>query len=353
MSNYLRKYRRYAFRILGIILPLKCPLSLKTTNFASTTFHFDICNYSSRCTDKKHKKSYYLGKYHRFAFWIFGIISPAKCPLSIETTNFVPTTLNFDISNYFCTKDERSKKSNYLGKYRRSAFWIFGIISHLKCPLSVETINFAPTTLNFDIPNHFCIKDERSKESNFLGKYRRYAFWIFGIISPVQFPLSAETTNLPHQPLISTNLIILVLWTSGVKSRIILGNIADTRFESLGLYQPWNVRYPQKPPIFLKQPLISTYVILFVLRTNLVKSRTISENIADTPFESLGFYHPQNIRYPQKPSILPQQPLISTYLIIFLVLRTSGVKNRITSENITVTRFESSGLYHPWNVRYL
>ena len=100
-----------------------------------------------------------------------------------------------------------------------------------------------------------------------------------------------------------------------------------------------------------RKHLISTYLIISVLKTKAVKSRIISGSIADTRFESLGLYHAQNIRYLQKPSVLPQQPLISTYLMILLVLRTSGVKNGIISDNITDTRFESSGLYHLRNVR--
>ena len=67
-----------------------------------------------------------------------------------------------------------------------------------------------------------------------------------------------------------------------------------------------------------RKPLISTYLIISVLKTKAVKSRIISGNIADTRFESLGLYHAQNIRYLQKPSVLPQQPLISTYLMILL-----------------------------------
>ena len=206
---------------------------------------FRYISYYSFCTtDELGKNSNNLEKYHRYASWIFQIRSPPQCPLSVETTNFAPTTLNFDISNYVFTKDERSKKSNYLGKYRRYAFWVFGIILPLKYSLSVKTTDFAPTSLNFNIANYLCTKDERSKN----------------------------------------------------------------------------------------------HVIL--------------ENIADTNFQSLGLYHPQNIRYPQKPAILPQKPSISTYLIMLLVLRTSGVKNRIISENITDKRFESWRLYHPWNVCY-
>ena len=160
--------------------------------FSLTTFNFDE-SYYSRTTDQPSNKSNHLGKYRQYATWIFGIISPLKCPLSAETTNFSPKIHNFYIFYNFWTKDERSKKSNYLGKYRRYAFWVFGIILPLKYPLSVKTINFAPTTLNFDIPNHLCTKDERRKKSNYLGKYHRYEFWIFGIISPPKYPLSAQS----------------------------------------------------------------------------------------------------------------------------------------------------------------
>ena len=194
-SNYLGKYHRYAFWIFGSISPLKCPLSVGTTNLAPTTLHFDISNYSSCTTDERGKNSNKLEKYHRYAFWIFGIISPPQCPLSVETTNFAPTTLNFDESYCSRTTDEHSNKSNYLGKYHRYAFWIFGIISPLKCPLSVETTNFSPTIRNFGIPHYFCTKDERSKKSNYLGKYRRYAFCVFGIILPLKYPLSVKTTD--------------------------------------------------------------------------------------------------------------------------------------------------------------
>ena len=44
--------------------------------------------------------------------WIVGIVSPPACPPSVETTTFAPTTLNFDILDYFFTKDERTVKSN-------------------------------------------------------------------------------------------------------------------------------------------------------------------------------------------------------------------------------------------------
>ena len=211
--------------------------------FCPNNFNFDIPNHF--CTkDERSKKSNYLEIYHRYAFWIFGSISPMKCPLSVGTTNLATRTLYFDVSNYSpCTTVERSKNSNNLKKYHRYAFWIFGIISPPQCQLSVETTNFAPTTLSFDISNYVYSNDKRRKKSNYLGKYRRYAVWIYGIISPPKCPLSAETTNLPQRRLISTNLIILGLRTSRVTNRIILGNIADTRFESSGLYHPWNVRY--------------------------------------------------------------------------------------------------------------
>ena len=35
---------------------------------------------------------------------------PSKRPLSVETINFAPNNLNFEIYNHFCTKDERSEK---------------------------------------------------------------------------------------------------------------------------------------------------------------------------------------------------------------------------------------------------
>ena len=35
---------------------------------------------------------------------------------------------------------------------------------------------------------------------------------------------------------------------------------------------------------------------LGLLKTSVVKS--LGKNIADTPFESLGFYHPRDVRYP-------------------------------------------------------
>ena len=193
-SNYLGNYHRYAFRILGIILPPEGALSVETTNFASTTLDSDIL-YRFCTKDEQSKKLNDLGKFRRYALWIYGVILTPKCPLSVETTNFASTTLNFDISNYFCTKEEHSKKSNYLGKYRRCAFWIFGIISPPKWLLSVETINFVPITIHFEIPYYFFTKDERCKKSNFLGKHRRYAFWIFGIISPLECSLPVETTN--------------------------------------------------------------------------------------------------------------------------------------------------------------
>ena len=195
-SNYLGKYHRYEFWIFGIISPPKFPLSVGTTNLAPKTLHFDISNHSSCTTDERGKKSNNLEKYHRYAFWIFGIILPPQCPLSVETTNFAPTTLNFDES--YCSRitDERSKNSNTLEKYHRYAFWIFRIISPAQFPLSIQTTDFAPTTLNFDISNYFCTKNERSKKSNHLGKYHRYEFWIFGSISPLKCPLSVGTTNL-------------------------------------------------------------------------------------------------------------------------------------------------------------
>ena len=290
-SNYLWKYRRFAFWIFWIILPLKYPLSVKTTDFDPISLNFNIANYLctkdersknhiileniadtsfeslglnhpqnirypqkpsilpqrpsvstyliillvlrtsgiksrtssgniavtcfeslwlyhsqlttfnfdesyySRTTDEQSNKSNYLGKYRRYAFWIFGIISPPKCPVCAETTNLPQRRLISSRSYYSRTTDEQSDKSNYLGKYRRYAFWIFGIISPLKSALSVETTNFSPTILNFDIPHYFCKKDERSKKSNYVGKYRRYAFWIFETILPLKYPLSVKPTD--------------------------------------------------------------------------------------------------------------------------------------------------------------
>ena len=214
----------------------------KTTHFAWTTLNFDI-PYRFCTKDEQSQKLNDLGKPCRNAFWIFGIILTPKCPLSVETTNFSSTSLNFDISNYSFTKYERCKKSNYRGKHRRYASWILGIISPLECLLSVETTNFTSTTLNFDIPDYFCTKDERSENQNYLGKYRRYAFWIIRSISPPECWLCVETTNFAPTTLNFDIPNHLLLRTSEKKRRIILENNGDSRFESWGLYHHRNVRY--------------------------------------------------------------------------------------------------------------
>ena len=130
---------------------------------------------------------------HRVLFSIIAAMSAIR-----RNHQFGPNNPSFRYISYYssCTTDERIKDSNNLEKYHRYAFWIFRIISPPQCPLSVETTNFAPTTLNFDISNYVSTKDERSKKSNYLGTYRRYEFWIFWIISAPKYPLSAETTNL-------------------------------------------------------------------------------------------------------------------------------------------------------------
>ena len=226
------------FESLGL-WPPNYPLSAETINFTPTTLNFHISHYSSCTTDERSKKSNYLGKYERFAFWIFGIISPPKCPLSVETIIFAPTTLNFDIPDYSsCTTDERSKNSNNLEWYHRYAFLIFRITSSPQCPLSVETTNFAPTTLMIDISNYFCTKDERSKKSIYLGKYRRYAFWVFGIILPLKYPLSVKTTDFAPTRLNFNIANYLCTKDEPIKNHIIVENIADTSFASLGLYHP-------------------------------------------------------------------------------------------------------------------
>ena len=77
--------------------------------------------------------------------------------------------------------------------------------------------------------SHTCIP-KFLKKFNYLRKYRRYAFWIFRIISSLESPLPVENTIFPQQLLISEYVIFSKDWRQ--KSQIISENIADRRFES-------------------------------------------------------------------------------------------------------------------------